>query len=148
MESWQCGRSRHWHVRLLKLRRKDEIIVSILHLRLECRHLSCLSGSNERREHHRSCGWLNHSCTTFFWRRNTFALSNLQEDFVDSFNSRLFLCKWRKTETMIRGLFQRKPKHERLKEEPEVRFKGLLVSERDLGYTYVRPGGKNLQTTH
>ncbi|XP_078798394.1 voltage-dependent L-type calcium channel subunit alpha-1C isoform X30 [Oryzias latipes] len=44
---------------------------------------------------------------------------------------------------MIRGLFQRKPKHERLKEEPEVRFKGLLVSERDLGYTYVRPGGSD-----
>ncbi len=43
---------------------------------------------------------------------------------------------------MLRGLFQRKPKHERLEEEPEVRFKGLLVSERDLGYTYVQPGGK------
>ncbi|XP_044042877.1 voltage-dependent L-type calcium channel subunit alpha-1C isoform X12 [Siniperca chuatsi] len=44
---------------------------------------------------------------------------------------------------MLRGLFQRKPKHERLEEEPEVRFKGLLVSERDLGYTYVRPGGSD-----
>lgn len=43
---------------------------------------------------------------------------------------------------MLRGLFHRKPKHERLEEEPEVRFKGLLVSERDLGYTYIRPGGK------
>lgn len=43
---------------------------------------------------------------------------------------------------MLRGLFQRKPKHERLEEEPEVRFKGLLVSEKDLGYTYIRPGGK------
>lgn len=43
---------------------------------------------------------------------------------------------------MLRGLFLRKPKHERLEEEPEVRFKGSLVSERDLGYTYVRPGGK------
>lgn len=46
---------------------------------------------------------------------------------------------------MLRGLFQRKPKHERLEEEPEVRFKGLLVSERDLGYTYIRPGGKTVQ---
>ncbi|XP_034719600.1 voltage-dependent L-type calcium channel subunit alpha-1C isoform X8 [Etheostoma cragini] len=44
---------------------------------------------------------------------------------------------------MLRGLFQRKPKHERLEEEPEVKFKGLLVSERDLGYTYVRPGGSD-----
>lgn len=43
---------------------------------------------------------------------------------------------------MLRGLFQRKPKHERLEEEPEVRFKGLLVSEKDLGYKYIRPGGK------
>lgn len=43
---------------------------------------------------------------------------------------------------MLRGLFQRKPKHERLEEEPEVRFKGQLVSETNLGYTYVRPGGK------
>lgn len=47
---------------------------------------------------------------------------------------------------MLRGLFQRKPKHERLEEEPEVRFKGLLVSERDLGYTYVQPGGKTVPT--
>lgn len=46
--------------------------------------------------------------------------------------------------TMLRHLFQRKPKHERLEEEPEVRFKGLLVSEKDLGYTYIRPGGKTL----
>lgn len=44
---------------------------------------------------------------------------------------------------MLRGLFQRKPKHERLEEEPEVRFKGLMVTERNLGYTYVQPGGKN-----
>ncbi|KAM3587562.1 uncharacterized protein V6R79_009032 [Siganus canaliculatus] len=44
---------------------------------------------------------------------------------------------------MLRGLFQRKPKHERLEEEPEVRFKGLLVSEKDLGYTYIRPGGSD-----
>jgi len=43
---------------------------------------------------------------------------------------------------MLRRLFQKKPKHERLHEEPEVRYKGLLVSERDLGYTFVRPGGK------
>lgn len=49
---------------------------------------------------------------------------------------------------MLRGLFLRKPKHERLEEEPEVRFKGSLVSERDLGYTYVRPGGKAVQTPH
>lgn len=47
---------------------------------------------------------------------------------------------------MLRGLFQRKPKHERLEEEPEVRFKGLMVSEKDLGYTYVRPGGKTVRT--
>lgn len=47
---------------------------------------------------------------------------------------------------MLRGLFQRKPKHERLEEEPEVRFKGLLVSERDLGYTYIPPGGKAVST--
>lgn len=47
---------------------------------------------------------------------------------------------------MLRGLFQRKPKHERLEEEPEVRFKGLLVSERDLGYTYIPPGGKVVYT--
>ncbi|XP_074482134.1 voltage-dependent L-type calcium channel subunit alpha-1C isoform X9 [Sebastes fasciatus] len=44
---------------------------------------------------------------------------------------------------MLRGLFQRKPKHERLEEEPEVRYKGLMVSETDLGYTYVRPGGSD-----
>ncbi|XP_071358891.1 voltage-dependent L-type calcium channel subunit alpha-1C isoform X4 [Trachinotus anak] len=44
---------------------------------------------------------------------------------------------------MLRGLFQRKPKHERLEEEPEVRFKGSLVSERDLGYTFIRPGGSD-----
>lgn len=47
---------------------------------------------------------------------------------------------------MLRALFQRKPKHERLEEEPEVRFKGLLVSERDLGYTYVQPGGKTVHS--
>lgn len=46
---------------------------------------------------------------------------------------------------MLRGLFQRKPKHERLEEEPEVRFKGLLVSEKDLPYRYVRPGGKTVR---
>lgn len=45
---------------------------------------------------------------------------------------------------MLRGLFERKPKHERLQEEPEVRFRGLLVTERDLGYRYIPPGGKNL----
>ncbi|XP_071057932.1 voltage-dependent L-type calcium channel subunit alpha-1C isoform X1 [Pseudochaenichthys georgianus] len=44
---------------------------------------------------------------------------------------------------MLRGLFQRKPKHERLEEEPEVRFKGSMVTETDLGYTYVRPGGSD-----
>ncbi|XP_077956402.1 voltage-dependent L-type calcium channel subunit alpha-1C isoform X5 [Gasterosteus aculeatus] len=44
---------------------------------------------------------------------------------------------------MLRGLFQRKPKHKRLEEEPEVRFKGLMVSERNLGYTYVQPGGSD-----
>lgn len=48
---------------------------------------------------------------------------------------------------MLRRLFQRKPKHERLQEEPEVRYKGLLVSEKDLGYTFVRPGGKTVQYT-
>lgn len=45
---------------------------------------------------------------------------------------------------MLRGLFERKPKHERLQEEPEVRFRGLLVTERELGYRYIPPGGKNL----
>jgi len=45
---------------------------------------------------------------------------------------------------MLRGLFsRRRPKHERLEEEVEVRFKGKLVSERELGYTFVRPGGKS-----
>ncbi|XP_043964787.1 voltage-dependent L-type calcium channel subunit alpha-1C isoform X10 [Gambusia affinis] len=44
---------------------------------------------------------------------------------------------------MLRGLFQRKLKHERLEEEPEVRFKGSLVSERNLGYKYIRPGGSD-----
>ncbi|XP_059361334.1 voltage-dependent L-type calcium channel subunit alpha-1C-like isoform X1 [Carassius carassius] len=45
---------------------------------------------------------------------------------------------------MLRGLFSRRRlKHERLKEEVEVRFKGKLVSERELGYTFVRPGGSN-----
>ncbi|XP_070405065.1 voltage-dependent L-type calcium channel subunit alpha-1C isoform X18 [Nothobranchius furzeri] len=44
---------------------------------------------------------------------------------------------------MLRGLFERKLKHERLEEEPEVRYKGLLVSERDLGYTFIRPGGSD-----
>lgn len=53
---------------------------------------------------------------------------------------------WETSGAMLRGLFQRKPKHERLEEEPEVRFKGLLVSERDLGYTYIRPGGKTVHT--
>lgn len=47
---------------------------------------------------------------------------------------------------MLKGLFQRKLKHERLEEEPEVRYKGLLVSEKDLGYTFVRPGGKTVPT--
>lgn len=45
---------------------------------------------------------------------------------------------------MLRGLFERKPKHERLQEEPEVRFRGLLVTESVLGYRYIPPGGKNL----
>ncbi|XP_061523692.1 voltage-dependent L-type calcium channel subunit alpha-1C isoform X8 [Phycodurus eques] len=49
---------------------------------------------------------------------------------------------------MLRGLFTRKPKHERLQEEPEVRFKGRLVSETDLGYTYVRPGGSDYSPPH
>ncbi|XP_052433351.1 voltage-dependent L-type calcium channel subunit alpha-1C isoform X1 [Carassius gibelio] len=45
---------------------------------------------------------------------------------------------------MLRGLFgRRRLKHERLKEDVEVRFKGELVSERELGYTFVRPGGSN-----
>jgi len=45
---------------------------------------------------------------------------------------------------MLRGLFsRRRPKHERLEEEVEVRFKGKPVSERELGYTFVRPGGKS-----
>ncbi|XP_058629120.1 voltage-dependent L-type calcium channel subunit alpha-1C isoform X5 [Onychostoma macrolepis] len=45
---------------------------------------------------------------------------------------------------MLRGLFSRRRlKHERLEEEVEVRFKGKLVSERELGYTFVRPGGSN-----
>lgn len=45
---------------------------------------------------------------------------------------------------MLRGLFgRRRLKHERLEEEVEVRFKGKLVSERELGYTFVRPGGKS-----
>lgn len=45
---------------------------------------------------------------------------------------------------MLRGLFgRRRLKHERLKEDVEVRFKGELVSERELGYTFVRPGGKS-----
>ncbi|XP_026087870.1 voltage-dependent L-type calcium channel subunit alpha-1C isoform X2 [Carassius auratus] len=45
---------------------------------------------------------------------------------------------------MLRGLFSRRRlKHERLEEEAEVRFKGKLVSERELGYTFVRPGGSN-----
>ncbi|XP_076731606.1 voltage-dependent L-type calcium channel subunit alpha-1C isoform X2 [Maylandia zebra] len=44
---------------------------------------------------------------------------------------------------MLRGLFERKPKHERLQEEPEVRFRGLLVTERDLGYRYIPPGGSD-----
>ena len=47
---------------------------------------------------------------------------------------------------MLRSLFQRKPKHERLEEEPEVRYKGLQVSETELGYTFVRPGGKTVFT--
>lgn len=52
--------------------------------------------------------------------------------------------------TMLRHLFQKKPKHERLEEEPEVRFKGSLVLEKDLGYTYIRPGGKtrNVERKH
>ncbi|XP_059367283.1 voltage-dependent L-type calcium channel subunit alpha-1C-like [Carassius carassius] len=45
---------------------------------------------------------------------------------------------------MLQGLFSRhRLKHERLEEEAEVRFKGKLVSERELGYTFVRPGGSN-----
>lgn len=45
---------------------------------------------------------------------------------------------------MLRGLFSRRRlKHERLEEEVEVRFRGKLVSERELGYTFVRPGGKS-----
>lgn len=45
---------------------------------------------------------------------------------------------------MLRGLFSRRRlKHERLEEDVEVRFKGKLVSERELDYTFVRPGGKS-----
>uniref|UniRef100_A0A8C1CM08 Voltage-dependent L-type calcium channel subunit alpha n=1 Tax=Cyprinus carpio carpio TaxID=630221 RepID=A0A8C1CM08_CYPCA len=45
---------------------------------------------------------------------------------------------------MLRGLFSRRRlKHERLEEDVEVRFKGKLVSERELDYTFVRPGGSN-----
>lgn len=46
-------------------------------------------------------------------------------------------------EKMLQGLFRRQLKHERLEEEVEVRFKGKLVSEKELGYTHVRPGGKS-----
>ncbi|KAL4640765.1 voltage-dependent L-type calcium channel subunit alpha-1C isoform X1 [Arapaima gigas] len=44
---------------------------------------------------------------------------------------------------MFRGLFHRKQRHERLEEEPEVKFKGKLISETQLECTYVRPGGSN-----
>ncbi|XP_056603541.1 voltage-dependent L-type calcium channel subunit alpha-1C isoform X5 [Triplophysa dalaica] len=45
---------------------------------------------------------------------------------------------------MLKGLFSRRRlKHQRLEEEAEVRFKGKLVSENELGYSYVRPGGSN-----
>ncbi|XP_028970321.2 voltage-dependent L-type calcium channel subunit alpha-1C isoform X4 [Esox lucius] len=45
---------------------------------------------------------------------------------------------------MLGRWFQRKPKHERLQEEPEVRAaKGTLVSEAEMGYTHVRPGGSD-----
>lgn len=45
---------------------------------------------------------------------------------------------------MLQRLFSRRRlKHERLEEEVEVRFKGKLVTEKELGYTYVRPGGKS-----
>ncbi|XP_076862634.1 voltage-dependent L-type calcium channel subunit alpha-1C isoform X12 [Brachyhypopomus gauderio] len=44
---------------------------------------------------------------------------------------------------MLRRFFQRRLKHERLQEEPDVRFKGKLISEKELGYTYVQPGGSN-----
>ncbi|KAM8884318.1 voltage-dependent L-type calcium channel subunit alpha-1C isoform 4-T4 [Synchiropus picturatus] len=44
---------------------------------------------------------------------------------------------------MLQALFQRRPKHQRLQEEAEVRFKGLLVSESLLGYTHVPPGGSD-----
>ena len=45
---------------------------------------------------------------------------------------------------MLGRLFQRKPKHERLQEEPEVGpAKGMLITETEMEYTYVRPGGKD-----
>ncbi|XP_063073038.1 voltage-dependent L-type calcium channel subunit alpha-1C isoform X4 [Engraulis encrasicolus] len=44
---------------------------------------------------------------------------------------------------MLGRLFSRKHTHQRLQEEPEVRFKGKLISEQELNYTYVRPGGSN-----
>ncbi|XP_064199431.1 voltage-dependent L-type calcium channel subunit alpha-1C isoform X2 [Anguilla rostrata] len=43
---------------------------------------------------------------------------------------------------MLRGLFRRK-QHKRLEEEPEVKFRGKVISETELECTYVRPGGSN-----
>ncbi|XP_069048207.1 voltage-dependent L-type calcium channel subunit alpha-1C isoform X2 [Lepisosteus oculatus] len=37
----------------------------------------------------------------------------------------------------------RKPRHQRLPPEPDAKYKGKLVSETQLNYTYVRPGGSN-----
>ncbi|XP_072566206.1 voltage-dependent L-type calcium channel subunit alpha-1C isoform X1 [Paramormyrops kingsleyae] len=45
--------------------------------------------------------------------------------------------------TMFHRLFHRKQKHERLEEEPDVKFRGKLISETQLECTYVRPGGSN-----
>ncbi|XP_029103132.1 voltage-dependent L-type calcium channel subunit alpha-1C isoform X4 [Scleropages formosus] len=44
---------------------------------------------------------------------------------------------------MFRGLFRRRQRHERLEEEPELKFKGKLISETHLDCKYVRPGGSN-----
>ncbi|XP_030622315.1 voltage-dependent L-type calcium channel subunit alpha-1C [Chanos chanos] len=44
---------------------------------------------------------------------------------------------------MLRSFFQRRRKHERLEEEPLARFRGKLISETELSYTHVRPGGSN-----
>lgn len=47
--------------------------------------------------------------------------------------------------TIIRRLFLKKMKNDCFQEDPDMKFKGRLISEKELGYTYVQPEGKKTE---